>query len=129
MVRDISPRPCLDVERALSERAPLADGRPRPARVPVLLLFPTSGSDLRTLADWARHAGVSVAVLKTTCRLADVSPRRSLVLGRLTRALIDQQRCSLRLEDLLDVHDPRTITSWLALAGTPKLDGGVDTSF
>ena len=85
-----------------------------------------SGSDLRTLAAWARHAGVSVAVLKSTCRLADVSPRRSLILGRLVRALIDQQRYDLRLEDLLDVHDRRTITSWLTLAGMPRLDAGVD---
>lgn len=86
----------------------------------------TSGSDLRTLAAWARHAGVSVAVLKSTCRLADVSPRRSLILGRLVRALIDQQRYGLRLEDLLDVHDQRTITSWLTLAGMPRLDIGVE---
>ncbi len=86
----------------------------------------TSGSDLRTLAAWARHAGVSVAVLKSTCCLADVSPRRSLILGRLVRALIDQQRYGLRLEDLLDVHDQRTITSWLTLAGMPRLDIGVD---
>ena len=88
--------------------------------------IPTSPSDLRTLAAWARHAGVSVAVLKSTCGLADVSPRRSLVLGRLTRALIHRRRYGLRLEDLLDVHDPRTITSWCTLAGTPRLDGGVD---
>lgn len=89
--------------------------------------IPTSGSDLRTLAAWARHAGVSEAVLKSTCVLADVSSRRSLVLGRLTRALLHQQRYGLRLEDLLDVHDPRTITSWCTLGGTPKLDRGVDT--
>ena len=89
--------------------------------------IPTSGSDLRTLAAWGRHAGVSLAVLKSTCGLADVSPRRSLLLGRLTRALVHQQRYGLRLEDLLDVHDPRTITSWCTLAGTPRLDVGLDT--
>ena len=89
--------------------------------------IPTSVSDLRTLANWARHAGVSVAVLKSVCRLARVSPRRSLVLGRLTRALIAQQRCDLRVEDLLDIHDERTFASWLALAGAPRLDSGVDS--
>jgi hypothetical protein len=85
-----------------------------------------SRSDLRTLDDWARHVAMSVGALKNICRLAHVSARRSLILARLLRALINRRRFGLRIEDLLDVHDRRTVNAWLALAGVAVLDGDVD---
>jgi hypothetical protein len=85
-----------------------------------------SASDIRTLDAWAHHTAMSISALKNTCRLAHVSPRRSLILARLMRVLINQQRFRLRVEDLLDVRDRRTIEAWLTLAGVSELVGGVD---
>jgi hypothetical protein len=85
-----------------------------------------SASDIRTLDAWAHYVAISISALKNTCRLAHVSPRRSLILARLIRVLINQDRLGLRLEDLLDVRDRRTIESWLALAGVAELGGDVE---
>jgi DNA-binding response OmpR family regulator len=84
-----------------------------------------SQSDVRTLSEWAHHAGVSVGSLKATCQAVRVSPRRSLILGRLLRALHGGRRFCIRAEDLLDIHDRRTLASWLSLAGIPVLAGDV----
>lgn len=80
--------------------------------------------DLRTIADWSRHVGASVGTLKGWCRAAGVTPRRSLILARLLRAVLLKQRRGLRLEESLDVVDSRTRAKLLAFCGGPSAQTG-----
>lgn len=77
----------------------------------------TSPRDLRTIDDWSRYVAVSVGTLKSWCRAAQVTPRRSLILARLLRAVLLKQRRGLGLEESLDVVDRRTFAKLLAFCG------------
>ncbi len=73
--------------------------------------------DPKTLAGWSRCAAASRGTLKAWCAAAGVSPRRSLVLGRLLRAIVQRGRRGHRVHDLLDVVDKRTLAGLLRLGG------------
>jgi hypothetical protein len=73
--------------------------------------------DPKTLTGWSRCAAASPGTLKGWCAAAGVSPRRSLVLGRLLRAVVQRGRRGHRVQDLLDVVDKRTLAGLLRLGG------------
>jgi ActR/RegA family two-component response regulator len=76
--------------------------------------------DIRTLEEWGREVGASSGTLRNWCRVAHLSPRRSLILGRLLRAASVASRGSWRPERLLNVTDPRTLDKLLALGGLAR---------
>lgn len=78
----------------------------------------TSPVDLRTLEEWGRHIAASRGALKTWCGLAGASPRRSLLLGRMLRA-VRYRRRGARLENCLDIRDRRTLRKLVEAAGHP----------
>ena len=73
--------------------------------------------DPKTIGGWSRVVGVSVGALKNWCRTAGLSPKQSLDLGRLLRAVVRFQTDGLRPEDSLDVVDRRTLKRLLSLGG------------
>jgi hypothetical protein len=73
--------------------------------------------DPRTIAQWSHLAFSSVGALRNWCRTAGIAPRRSLVCGRLLRAVVLNEQQRQRPENLLDVVDKRTLRGLLQLAG------------
>jgi hypothetical protein len=73
--------------------------------------------DPRTLAIWADVVGMSVPTLRTRCYMAGVSPRSSLALARLVRAVACVAAEGGDLADMLDVREPRTARRLLAKCG------------
>lgn len=73
--------------------------------------------DPRTVCDWAEWSNVSTSTLRATCHLAGLSPKRSLNLARLLRAIIVARVARCLLQDLLDVRDPRTLKQLLNTCG------------
>jgi CheY-like chemotaxis protein len=76
--------------------------------------------DPRTVSCWSRLVFASPGTVRTWCRTAGVSARRSLVFARLLRAVILSRRGAHRLEDLLDVADLRTVGALLTFAGLER---------
>ena len=76
----------------------------------------TSPVDLRTLEAWGRRIAVSRGTLKTWCEIAGVSPRRSLLLGRILRA-VEHRRRGTSFENSLDIRDRRTFRKLFDVAG------------
>jgi CheY-like chemotaxis protein len=83
--------------------------------------------DPRTLAIWARIIGASTASLRSWCRLAGLSPKRSLNAARMLRA-INYSASLKRLEDVFNVTDRRTLRSLLTL-GDPGRRRSVPETF
>jgi FixJ family two-component response regulator len=81
----------------------------------ILPLLDADG-DPRTIATWSRHIGVSSGALKAWCRLVHVSPKCSLNLARLLRALIRHRHFGFPLEQSLDISDERTLSALLNAA-------------
>jgi hypothetical protein len=77
--------------------------------------------DPRTIAEWSRSIAASPAALRNTCRIAGISPRRSLVFGRMLRAAALSEGGQHTPDTLLDVIDGRTLSRLLRLSG---LNGG-----
>lgn len=75
--------------------------------------------DPRTIGAWSRMVGVSSGSLVTWCRAARVSPRRSLELARLSRAVVITGGVFAELQEALDIVEPRTISRLLHRAGLP----------
>jgi AraC-like DNA-binding protein len=73
--------------------------------------------DPRTLGEWANAVNLSEPTLRTRCYLAGVSPRRSLLLARLLRAVRLAPDLGCVPCDLLDAKDPRTLKRLLAIGG------------
>jgi hypothetical protein len=76
-----------------------------------------ASKDPRTIRQWSEAVFVSMGALRNWCRTAGVSPRRSLVLGRLLRAAVLNDGGRRRPEDLLDFVDRRTLHGILRFAG------------
>jgi CheY-like chemotaxis protein len=117
------------VEKALTNVTPVSDPdawqieahaakRWAEAIVPIL----NAGADPRTLAGWSRCAGVSQGTLKTWCRMACVSPKRSLNLGRLLRAIRRRESHGYPLQESLDVVDARTLAALVKAGGVTSGD-------
>jgi hypothetical protein len=77
----------------------------------------TYPKDPRTLANWSRWLYASEGALRNWCWAAGISPRRSLVFGRLLRAVCRNDGGRVRLRNLLDVIDRRTVANLLHYAG------------
>lgn len=77
----------------------------------------TAQDDLRTIGQWAGHIGVSVPTLRAWCYVPGASPKDSLILCRLVRAISVSSQFHCHPFDLLDVRDPRTLRRLLAKAG------------
>lgn len=74
-------------------------------------------ADPKTLYLWARLVGVSVPTLRGRCYMAGVSPRVSLDLMRILRAIRLSQATGVRPADVLDICDPRTVRRLLVRTG------------
>jgi hypothetical protein len=86
----------------------------------VVLFVVEADDDLRTMEDWARHAGVSLGTLRGWCRIARVSPKHSLDFARLLRVVQRGEGSPARAFEVLNVVDHRTMTRLLR-------DGGLGT--
>lgn len=86
------------------------------ALIPVI----DSPTDPRSITAWGRWVAASPGALRNWCRTAGVTPRHSLVFGRLLRAVLLAEGGRHRLENLLDVVDRRTLANLLKLAGFGK---------
>lgn len=75
-----------------------------------------SEGDLRTLAEWARFAGVSYSSLRESCRLLGIRPRDARDLARVLRALVRSTHGAEDVAALLDARDERTLASLLSRA-------------
>ena len=85
----------------------------------------SASRDVRTLEDWAFEIGVSHGTLRNWCRAAHLSPKRSLILGRLLRAVRVARGRPWHPERVLNVTDPRTLVKLLALGGLPSTASSV----
>ena len=76
----------------------------------VVLLVCASRTDVTTLSQWARMAGVSASWLRTWCYAAGVTPKASLDFARMLRLIVyASQMGDWDLLNLLDVADRRTL--------------------
>lgn len=73
--------------------------------------------DPRTVSRWARWVAASPGAIRTWCHTAGIGPRRSLLFGRMLRAVARSDGGRLSLENLLDIVDRRTLYGNLRLAG------------
>jgi ActR/RegA family two-component response regulator len=80
----------------------------------------SANRDVRTIEDWGREVGASSGTIRNWCRTAQVSARRSLLLGRLLRAVLASSRTGWHPEQLLDIVDNRTLDKILTLGRLPK---------
>jgi hypothetical protein len=76
-----------------------------------------SKTDARTISAWGRSIAVSPGALRNWCRTAGIPARRSLVFGRLLRAVYLAEQGRHKLENVLDVVDRRTLLNLLKCAG------------
>jgi ActR/RegA family two-component response regulator len=79
-------------------------------------------ADPRTIAAWSRIVYTSPTVLRNCCRMAGLSPRRSLIFARFLRAVHLGRQQKYRPQNLLDVVDQRTLVGLLKLAGVRSPD-------
>jgi DNA-binding response OmpR family regulator len=76
--------------------------------------------DVRTIEQWAHEIGAAPGTIRNWCRTAKLSARRSLLLGRLLRAVHKSGGRIWRPEELLDVTDVRTLNKLLSLGGLSR---------
>jgi len=74
--------------------------------------------DPRTMEQWGRYIGASAGSLRNWCRMAGLSPKRSLNVARMIRA-INYSSSLQRPEDVFNVTDRRTLRQLLTL-GDPN---------
>jgi len=87
-----------------------------------------SQRDSRTVSEWGDAIGAGESTLRNWCRTAGVSPKRSLSLARLLRALYLSRSRQWLPEQLLNVVDRRTLNRLLEQGGVegttpPTIDG------
>lgn len=95
----------------------------------VVMAGARAATDPSTLSKWAVCVGKSISSLATCCRAAKLSPRRSLELARLLRALAMTGGTTHELMNVLDVAEPRTLMRLIGRAGlTAALDSKLPRS-
>lgn len=104
-----------ETARVLRVNRSAAHAHARWARVVVQVI--DSRIDVKTLEAWAHWVGASPSGLKSWCRMARLSTRRSLIFARLLRAVARRRLEGYQPEDYLDVSDTRTLTKLLRIAG------------
>jgi DNA-binding response OmpR family regulator len=84
-----------------------------------------SSIDVKNFDEWGRVLGMSASSVRRVCRAACQSPRASLTLARLLRAVV----CSLyqpwRPAERLRVSDPRTLARMLNAGGLPTAGNAI----
>jgi DNA-binding response OmpR family regulator len=83
--------------------------------------------DPKTIAEWARSAGVARGTLCIWCAAAGVKPKLGFDFARLLRCVVRHGGESWAFRDILDVVDPRTLDRLLARAGMPAMVPSVET--
>ena len=73
--------------------------------------------DTRTVSEWGRAIGAGEGTVRNWCRMAKLSPKRSLSLARLLRALYLSRSRRWLPEQLLNVVDRRTLKRMLEQGG------------
>jgi CheY-like chemotaxis protein len=108
----------------LDRRASVAPPRREPQEAHALMRWATaivpiveSPRDPRTIAGWASWVAASPGTLRNWCRTARIGARRSLVFGRMLRAVLLGEEGRHRPENLLDIVDRRTLLGLLRYAG------------
>jgi CheY-like chemotaxis protein len=76
-------------------------------------------TDLRTVGRWSRWIAASPGAVRNWCAIAGIGARRSLVFGRILRAVMLGEGGRRKPENLLDVVDRRTLSGLMRLAGLP----------
>lgn len=76
-----------------------------------------SPSDPKTLTGWGRCIAASPGAIRTRCAAVSISPRRSLLLGRMTRAVYWSARSGHAFHEMMDVVDRRTLRASLVASG------------
>jgi CheY-like chemotaxis protein len=105
-----------DNERSLrTPDNPEAHAAARWARYVVAIV--ESPKDPTTISRWASWVAASPGALRNWCRTAGFTPRRSLILGRMLRAVSLGEGGRHKPENLLDVVDRRTLASLLRFTG------------
>jgi FixJ family two-component response regulator len=105
-------RPRLPTERAHRTRAHAAA---RWAHAVARMV--DAPTDPRTLEAWGHYIGAAPGTVKNWCRIAGLSPRRSLTFARLLRAVVRHRIDGYRPADFLDIVDLRTLARLLQLGG------------
>ena len=78
-------------------------------------------ADPRTRQDLARHAGVSLGVLREICYRLHLHPKTTVTFVRILRALMQSHHGAI--EDYIDVGDHRTLPRMLERAGVENETG------
>lgn len=73
--------------------------------------------DPKNLTDWSRIRGVAPETLRSWCRTARLSPKRSLDLARILRAVSQARAQGWSLDRLLNIANHRTLERLLARSG------------
>jgi CheY-like chemotaxis protein len=103
------------------------DGRPVPTAhaavrwANALVRIIDSPTDVATIQGWGAWIAASPGAVRNWCYTAGISPRRSLVFGRLLRAVILSEGGRHKPENVLNIVDRRTLAGLVAFAG---LDAG-----
>lgn len=114
----------LAVGNAL-EQAPSGTPLPAPDRergaaahlVNLILRALDADRDLKTLDAWARHAGLSVTMLRQACYLAHLTPHDARDFVRALVGVIRSRSLACECDLLLDNADTRTRDAFLDRAG------------
>ena len=107
-------------------RSPAAIGEPKSAAerwASYVMKACDSDGDLKTIAEWARIAGVSYSSLRESCRLLGIRPRDARDFVRVLRVLLRSTHRDGEIAALLDISDHRTLAALLrraALNGTSR---------
>ena len=104
------------IEKSLSSgRRPEAHAAARWAKAVVPII--ECPKDPRTIIGWSQWIAASPGAVRNWCSTAGITPRRSLVFGRLLRVVVLSDGGRRKPENLLDVVDRRTLSALLRLAG------------
>jgi hypothetical protein len=87
-----------------------------------------SPEDPNTVSAWSSCVNASSGALRNWCSTVGIGARRSLVFGRMLRAVVLAMDRGTRAENLLNVTDKRTLKKLFELSGLPdpRLPPGVD---
>lgn len=111
--RRVSELAVGEVEEEAHPPQPHAAARWAGAVAPIV----ESPRDPRTMAGWSGCIAASPGAIRNWCFMAGIGPRRSLVFGRLLRAVCLSEGGRRKPENLLDVVDQRTLLGLLRRGG------------
>ena len=83
----------------------------------IIVRFVGAPEDAPTLRKFGHQTGVAAGTFRNWCRTAALSPRKSLMLARVLRAVTLQSRTHAGPENLLDVIDRRTLVKLMTASG------------